>query len=113
MSIEGLWTARFGHYDAPNTWENGGVVVIESGRIFGGDSGTYYLGSVVLDGKSFDANFTVTIYDRERYITAFGNFETPIEVSAKGERKGNVIVGRMSLGEVSIAFDLTKRADLP
>lgn len=44
--IEGLWTIRFDQpgYDEYNL--RGGVVVIESGRILGGDSGYYYVGEV-------------------------------------------------------------------
>lgn len=113
MSIEGLWIARFGDYTAPNSWENGGVIVIESGRILGGDSGTYYLGNVSIDGEAFQATFTVTIYDKERSQYAFGNFKGPIEVHAEGKREDDVISGKMTYGGINLAFNLSKKADLP
>lgn len=44
--IEGLWVIRFQGPGYEGFDLNGGVVVIESGRVLGGDSGYYYLGDI-------------------------------------------------------------------
>jgi hypothetical protein len=41
MSEEALWTIEF---ETTRGWTNGGVVVLETGRLFGGDSQFYYVG---------------------------------------------------------------------
>ena len=38
MSVEALWTVE---YEDGGSWRNGGVVVCQAGRAFGGD-GQYY-----------------------------------------------------------------------
>ena len=47
MSVEGLWTASM---FAPGQF-GAGVVVFETGRVFGGDSSMYYTGSYQINGR--------------------------------------------------------------
>ena len=59
MSLEALWTVRFGS----NVGGVGaGIVVFETGRIFGGDQDYIYLGkySVTPDGKQLSADVDVS-----------------------------------------------------
>ena len=115
MSVEALWTARFGDISAPGQLVNGGVVVFESGRVLGGDGGSYYVGDYEVDGDDVSAHFTVTVYD-PNYGTAFGPLGPKIEVKAVGKRNQGVIAGVLespSNPSLSIPFELTRRADLP
>ena len=55
--IEGLWTAEFGSTAGRF---GGGVVVFRDGRVMGGDSGYYYLGTYSLvTGNEFRATIDV------------------------------------------------------
>jgi hypothetical protein len=44
-SVEGLYVVEFGDVQAQGIYRNGGVAVLETLRIFGGDSGYYYVGN--------------------------------------------------------------------
>lgn len=46
MSIEALWLVKF--RDTNNTMYGSGVIIFETGRVFGGDSSIVYLGSYEL-----------------------------------------------------------------
>ena len=51
-SLEALWTIRF---DAPGGDESNlrsGVVIFETGRVFGGDAGYAYVGTFEVDGTN-------------------------------------------------------------
>ena len=41
MGLDALWTAEF---QVVGGWTNGGVVILEKGRLFGGDGQYYYVG---------------------------------------------------------------------
>lgn len=115
MSVEALWSARFGDIASPGTWQHGGVIVFETGRLFGGDSGTYYLGTYDINQGKVTADFEVVIFD-PRYGTIFGELGERSAVTATGTMKGDKIVGlleRLDVPSLKIAFDLTKQADLP
>jgi T3SS negative regulator,GrlR len=49
---EALYVVEFGDMAASGTYRNGGVIVLETGRVYGGDSGYYYVGTYsVKDGQ--------------------------------------------------------------
>ncbi len=115
MSVEALWTARFGDVSSPGTWENGGVVVLETGRIYGGDGGTYYIGTYEIDRGSFTGKFKSVTFD-PRYRSAFGELGPEVDVVAVGTMEGDVMKGTLSSPAapgLKIGFDLTKREELP
>lgn len=59
MSIEAMWTAKF----QSNMGASGaGIIVLETQRIFGGDSWHYYVGNYRADNGNFSAQLTVTRY---------------------------------------------------
>lgn len=45
MSVEGMWFFKSGSVEDPAALRDGGIVILESGRVFGGDSVMAYLGS--------------------------------------------------------------------
>ena len=98
-SIEALWAVYFD--DTHNPFGlipgmiNAGVVVIESGRIFGGDSQFFYLGTVEVDSSDLSARIMVSHFNGPG-TTAFGeNASEPFEVEVEGRRDEDVISGEM------------------
>jgi hypothetical protein len=75
MSIEGMWAAYFGDVDSRNPSANSGILVLESGRIFGGDSLMAYRGRYELDGAHVTAVAETWAYNASHGLvtTAFGS----------------------------------------
>src|SRR5215207_8497927 len=72
MNIEGMWAAYFG--DVGGEQLNSGVVVLETERLFGGDSMIAYLGSYTASGASVTATFDTWAYNPTIVVqTAFGD----------------------------------------
>ncbi len=55
MSIEALWTINFENVNG----YGGGVVIFESGRIFGGDTSFYWTGTYDVDRGQLEAKIKV------------------------------------------------------
>jgi hypothetical protein len=51
MSIEALWAVEYTGVNGVRVAKSGGVIVIETGRIFGGDSWMWYTGNYSSEGK--------------------------------------------------------------
>lgn len=117
MSVEALWTVTF-QVESPTPgekWENGGVVVLETGRIFGGDSQYYYVGTFKLaGGDELLGRLKVVHYHGDRR-TAFGDAGPIFEVDLHGKLVApNMITGVMKRpGFGALAFRLSKREELP
>ena len=54
MSVEGMWSFASASKDDGGI-DSGGVIVLETGRVFGGDSATAYTGSYTVDRGHFRA----------------------------------------------------------
>jgi hypothetical protein len=67
MTIEALWTVEIP--DVKGGWINGGVVVLETGRIFGGDSFYYFLGNYDVSGGNVSGTLNVTHYNGPQSTT--------------------------------------------
>lgn len=50
MSVEGLWWLRTNTVDDPASYAIGGVLVLETGRLLGGDSAVAYIGRYEVNG---------------------------------------------------------------
>jgi hypothetical protein len=82
MSIEALWAVRFGHAGSPNIGLNGGVVVLESGRLFGGDSWFAYVGNYTVLGDQISGTFKAFRHMADANSeSAWGTQETEFSVS--------------------------------
>lgn len=114
MSVEALWTVEYEL--APHGWTNGGIVVLESERVFGGDSQYYYVGTYVLKDRHFSADIHATHYHGEMW-TAFCTDEDTLHLSAHCEWDGDkVIQGTMSSETspvITLGIKMTKQTDLP
>lgn len=114
MTIEALWTAEF--EVAQRGWTNVGIVVLESGRVFGGDGQYYYVGTYKLDHNNrISASMRATHYNGE-VSTAFGTKEPAFNLSVlcewDGQGRIEGVVGRPELG-ATLNFRMVKRANLP
>ena len=84
MSLDALWTAEF---QVVSGWTNGGVVVLEKGRLFGGDGQYYYAGRLSLnpqDKTSLSGHLKVVHYHGER-TTAFGDVGPAFNLEIQGD----------------------------
>ena len=107
--MDGLWTAEFG---TASGVANGGVLVIASERIFGGDSGYYYSGTYAIAGDTLTGELSATHYYGPR-VTAFGDsvLTFTIQFTGKANQARDLIDGfaeRPGVGRVR--FRLTRRA---
>ncbi len=110
MSVEGLWTADF---EVLAGWRNGGVVVLETGRIFGGDSQYYYLGKYEVSRGTMTGKVSVTHYHGQAG-TAFGDNAARFDVELAGNLTENAVDGKATRsGFPAIRFRMTKKAELP
>ena len=107
--ISGLWSVR---YHGPQG-DGGGVVVLESGRLLGGDSGYTYSGSYREEGDRISAEVDVANFDNSiRNVLGIpGNFKLLIE----GKLTGNDIKGIAALAgmpDSKVVVTITKRVDI-
>ena len=116
MSIEALWTMQFHNASGPAS--SAGVVVFESGRIFGGDSCYYYLGNYRVDGLTIHGQVkSVRFNHQQQCQSVIGPYEQLVFQFAgtMGEQR-NIIEGTLSVmadPTRQIRATLTRRHDLP
>ena len=109
-TVEALWTATFA---VPQGRKNGGVVVLDQGRVFGGDSQYYYEGRYEVEGDILTADFRAHHYHGEP-ITSFGDRATIFQVFARGRYGGTEIKGDLNRpGFPPGQVVLTRRQGLP
>jgi len=112
-SAEALWTLEF---EAPRGWANGGVLVLETGRILGGDSHYYYVGKFSLVREKLDGVLKASHYHGDD-VTAFGvrtkGFEARVvaQLQPTGLISGILISPTPGIG--TLAFRMTRRHPLP
>ena len=113
MSLDVLWTAEF---QVVSGWTNGGVVVLEKGRLFGGDGQYYYAGRPSLnpqDKTSLSGHLKVVHYHGER-TTAFGDVGPAFNLEIQGTLLSpTAISGVMKRpGFATLAVRLARREEL-
>jgi hypothetical protein len=120
MSVEALWSVKFGHAGGGEMLHrNGGIVVLETDRILGGDTwfsyigvysttGDQVLGKIKIKRHNFDPDST------DAWNTDANEFEISFSVLANGDR--TQAVGTMELiggGMPAIKLRLDRIAELP
>lgn len=85
MSVEGMWAVYFG--DVVGGGTNSGIAILETGRVFGGDSFIAYLGRFEVSGNRVTAKIMTWAYNNSTVVqTAFGRVgPAPTEVTLEGE----------------------------
>lgn len=110
--LEALWSAEFG---SNSGFVGAGVVIFETGRIFGGDAQYYYTGKYNLENGVLDANVTVNCYS-EGFGSIFGTDEQNFELKIQGKVEAPTMIAvgyRVDNSSMRIQLRLTKRAELP
>lgn len=109
--LEALWSVEF----VSNVQSFGaGVAVLETGRVFGGDSQYYYLGSFKVVNGVLHADLEVTHYFGPP-SSIFGPLKK-FDLKVSGEPRSPVMDLRGNLvqdPQLKILIRLTKRAELP
>lgn len=114
-SIEALWLVKFGDFETPNEARNGGVIIFESGKAFGGDSGYAYVGRYEISGANFTANLDITQFNDEMG-DVFGLNSSEFTVTVNLIRSDNLMTGTMVVPEqvgVSLPLILQRFRELP
>lgn len=107
--------AMYGLEFVSNSNDGGyGVVVLETGRVFGGDSSFVYIGSYRVENGILKAEVKCT-NDRELMRSIFGNLkEFTLRLEGKPERNEFILQGQMVENpSMRIAVKFTRRAELP
>lgn len=118
--LEGLWIVKFLSPEPEGMELGGGVAVIESGRLLGGDSGYSYVGSVQpAEPTGWTVELKISRHDDD-IISVFGDEDEYVLVGgiARGEpsSKGapQLIANLQSPGvPIKLVVQLTKAAELP
>jgi hypothetical protein len=113
-SVEACWTVRFGDPHASDHELNGGILVLETGRIFGGDSGYAYLGTYEIGGATIEGKARIIQHDPD-VQSMYGAFEQSFEASFQIVREGSdVMRGKFCrAGYPDAVLILRRLADLP
>lgn len=90
---EALYVVQFGDV-AGGTFRNGGVIVLETGQVFGGDSGYYYLGKYEVRDSKISAEVKVVKHNPEMPNVWFDG-ASDYTVLILGEVNNEGIVGYM------------------
>ncbi len=112
--VEALYVVQFGDF-AGATFRNGGVAVLETNRVFGGDSGYYYLGNYEVKDGTISASVQIVKHD-PNWRDAFGDNSASFAVILQGKIEGQIISGHMIRTDnpkLSLPVRLTWTAALP
>jgi T3SS negative regulator,GrlR len=111
MSVDALWTIEF---ETASRWTNGGVVVLDAGRIFGGDSQYYFQGTYRFAAGGLTADIHVSHY-HGAVQTAFGDAarEFDVKIEADVAKDGQDVFGSATRGGFpTIHLRMKRRAAL-
>lgn len=119
-SYEALWAVYFGDVSDPSRLDpghtNAGVAVLETQRIFGGDSQYFYLGSYEVEKDRITAAVTITHFNGEGWSAFGGPLKGSMKLRLEGRRQGNEVRGHMWPEHhpgVKLPAMLQRLADLP
>lgn len=120
MSIEALWAVKFaGVYGGMAVARSAGIVILESGRIFGGDSWTYYTGNYERNPNgTYKVSIQTGVYNREGGQDIFGaalqprKFEGEVQLSAD-QRSMSANLTVEGAPQMKVTATLTWVAPLP
>jgi hypothetical protein len=112
--IESLYVVEFGDI-AGFGYRNGGVVILETNRVFGGDSGYFYLGDYSVFGDRFAACVKITKHNPS-WENVFGDDAPQFEIRVLGSIEGDIIVAgmeRLDRPGLRLPLRLVRKAPLP
>ena len=111
--IDALWSLQFAANATP--LGGSGVVVIENGRVLGGDSSFLFIGDVKVEGGTVKARVHVTKYQDVpgmSSVTGLNNYVGIFEgqVDAQNVTLTGIVEG---MPTIKLVAKLTRRAELP
>jgi hypothetical protein len=112
--IESLYVAEFGDI-AGLSYRNGGVVILETNRVFGGDSGYFYLGDYSVFGDRFAASVRITKHN-PLFENVFGDAAPQFDIRVFGNIGDEIITAimeRLDRPGFSSPLRLIRKAPLP
>ena len=112
--LEALYVVEFGDVCGIG-YRNGGVAVLETNRIFGGDSGYHYIGEYSVFGDGFEASVRITKHNPS-WVNAFGDDALQFEISVWGTIADGVIeavMERIDRPGLRLPLRLTRKVALP
>ena len=112
-SLEALWAIRFGPIEAP---VSGGVLIFETGNIYGGDTMYAYVGGYVITPRGFDAVVTVVKhFEAPRMIDLWesGSAKFEVNVSATKASDDSYVMSINREEFPSVDAHLVRVIDLP
>jgi hypothetical protein len=114
--IEALYVVEFGDVaTGGDSYRNGGVAVLETNRIFGGDSGYYYIRRFTITGNQFEANARIVRHNTS-LPSAFGDNSLSFNIKVHGQINNGLMQGvmqRLDVPRVLLPMRLTWKEDLP
>jgi hypothetical protein len=115
-SVEGMYVVEFGDVALPGqATRNHGVAVLETNRIYGGDSGYYYVGTFTTKDGQIEATAKVVKHDPS-WSNAFGDASIVFNITLKGTVSNGIIQGamqRMDKPHFILPIKLTWKEALP
>jgi T3SS negative regulator,GrlR len=110
MEVEGFWTLQFS-----GKVYGSGVAILLHGKVFGGESGYYYMGNYTVTEKLLKARVSVHNFD-PAVLSGFGitgDFEMEVSVtlqSSDGSAQGTAMIAGQP--QHSLGLRMTKRANI-
>jgi hypothetical protein len=112
--IESLYVAEFGDVTGVG-FCNGGVVVLETNRVYGGDSGYFNLDDYSVFGDRFAASVLITKHN-PLWANIFGDDALQFEIRVLGTIQNEVIeaiMERLDRPGTQLPLRLIRKAPLP
>jgi hypothetical protein len=82
MSIEALWAVNFTGANGVRVAKSGGVIVVETGRVFGGDTWMWYTGKYKLDSSGVaNCEITTGVHHTAGGESIFGGPLRPLQMA--------------------------------
>ncbi|MEZ5691839.1 MAG: GrlR family regulatory protein [Rickettsiales bacterium] len=114
QGVEALYLVEFGDI-ASSEYRNGGVVVFETNKVFGGDSGYYYVGSFEVKNGELLGQARITKHN-PHWDNVFGDSVDSFEVDIIAKIDGVNIVGsmkRLDMPSFLLPIRFSRLEDLP
>jgi hypothetical protein len=109
MAVDGFWIVEFIAAEIRGT----GVVVFTNGKLFGGETGFYYIGTYEADGNLVKARVMIRKFDPtvQSGFGIFGDYEMDVSAVQQDDRMtGTAMI--TDRPEYSLGIQLTKKANL-
>ena len=114
MSVEGFYTLKV--HNPANGWVGEGVVILETQRLYGGDSAYGWIGSYTASGGTITATAKIVQFASllPTAVNMFGTSLTNYEVEMSGDIKSMTgFISAKIPNTPRLNIKLVKQADLP